>query len=577
MKKFFTKTNHNRLSSIVLLFGILILAPALSFAQNGISRDKIDLMHNETPDDKYMPNTKGETSPAYHYENSIFFMTQVNVNETGENILGDAGNEPSIAVDPADLNRMAIGWRQFDNVSSNFRQAGYGYTLDGGETWTFPGVIDPGVFRSDPVLDVDSEGRFYYNSLTKDDNSNYWCDVYKTEVGGIEWVDTAFAQGGDKQWMRIDGTGGEGDGNIYANWNQSYSICYPGFFTRSVDEGVSYEDCTEISGSPYWGTLAVDADGNLYTVGGGGYSDMIVVKSTNAMNSGTIPTWENYVSINLDGYLTGWTDVNPAGLLGQAWIDVDKSGGPGHGNVYVCASVKRSSNSDDGDVMFIKSTDGGSFWTAPIKINDDFGTSNVQWFGTMSVAPNGRIDVVWLDTRDNNPGIYWSSLYYSYSLDQGETWSVNERLSDAFDPHEGWPNQNKMGDYFDMVSDESSAHLAWASTLNGEQDVYYGRITPQLTGIGDNPQKTDFVSVSAYPNPFKEKVTIRYSLNKTGIVNLSIFDIYGKEVKTVVNESQQAGSYNVTFAADADLAEGVYYCRLTSGANTRTVSLVLIR
>jgi hypothetical protein len=505
-------------------------------------------------------------------------MTQVNINENGENILGDAVNEPCIAVDPTNPNRMAIGWRQFDNVSSNFRQGGYGYTLDGGVSWTFPGVINPGIFRSDPVLDADSDGKFYYNSLTVDNNSNMWCDVYRTEIGGVEWGELVYAQGGDKQWMRIDRTEGVGAGNIYANWSQSYSICEPGFFTRSTDGGDSYEDCTEIEGSPYWGTLTVDGDGNLYTVGASNWGDeIIVVKSTNASNAGNPVSWQNTVAVDLDGYLTGWTNVNPAGLLGQAWIDTDKSGGPGDGNVYVLASVARNSNSDEGDVMFAKSTDGGNNWSAPMRINDDIGTSNVQWLGTMSVAPNGRIDVVWLDTRDDNPGAYWSSLYYSYSLDQGETWSVNERLSEAFDPHVGWPNQNKMGDYFDMVSDESSAHLAWASTLNGEQDVYYGRITPQLTGIGDNPQKSDFVSVSAYPNPFKEKVTIRYSLNKSGIVNLSVFDIYGKEVKTVVNKSQEAGSYNVTFAVDADLAEGVYYCRLTSGAGTRTISMMHIR
>ena len=40
---------------------------------------------------------------------------------------------------------MVVGWRQFDSVSSNFRQAGYGYTGDGGSTWTFPGVFDSGV------------------------------------------------------------------------------------------------------------------------------------------------------------------------------------------------------------------------------------------------------------------------------------------------------------------------------------------------------------------------------------------------------------------------------------------------
>src|SRR6187402_3428205 len=61
---------------------------------------------------------------------------QVNVDSNGANITGDAANEPSIAVDPTNPNRMAIGWRQFDTISSNFRQAGVAYTTNGGQTWT---------------------------------------------------------------------------------------------------------------------------------------------------------------------------------------------------------------------------------------------------------------------------------------------------------------------------------------------------------------------------------------------------------------------------------------------------------
>ena len=57
---------------------------------------------------------------------------QVNVNAFGNNIAGDAANEPSIAVDPTDPLRIAIGWRQFDNVASDFRQAGWAFTADGG-------------------------------------------------------------------------------------------------------------------------------------------------------------------------------------------------------------------------------------------------------------------------------------------------------------------------------------------------------------------------------------------------------------------------------------------------------------
>ena len=56
------------------------------------------------------------------------------VDALGLNIVGDAANEPSIAMDPLNPDMMVIGWRQFDTISSNFRQAGYGYTTDGGLT-----------------------------------------------------------------------------------------------------------------------------------------------------------------------------------------------------------------------------------------------------------------------------------------------------------------------------------------------------------------------------------------------------------------------------------------------------------
>jgi len=81
---------------------------------------------------------------------------------------------------------MVIGWRQFDNVNSSFRQAGYGYSTDGGHSWTFPGVIDPQIFRSDPVLDFDKEGNFYYNSLTNV-TGDYTCKVFKSINGGGSW------------------------------------------------------------------------------------------------------------------------------------------------------------------------------------------------------------------------------------------------------------------------------------------------------------------------------------------------------------------------------------------------------
>jgi hypothetical protein len=554
----------------------ILTIPMMLISQDKTARRNLMMnMHQETQNDQYLPNPNNpvKTSPPFVFERSGFFSAQVNVDQNGQNILGDAANEPSIAIDPTDPENMVIGWRQFDNVYSSFRQAGYGYTTDGGLIWTFPGVINQGIFRSDPVLDYDINGTFYYNSLTSA-SSVYYCDVFRSTDGGATWDAGVDAHGGDKQWMTIDRSGGMGTGHIYSNWTAYYSNCLPGFFTRSTDGGNTYEDCIGIPGEPYWGTLAVGPDGELYVVGSDGWGAQ-VSKSTTAQDPAYVVIWENTTIVNMDGTLSGWSPVNPAGLTGQLYIDVDRSNSPSRGNVYVVASVERYSVYDPADVMFVKSTDGGITWSDPIRINDDPYTGKYQWFGTMSVAPNGRIDVIWLDTRDAEPGTYMSELYYSYSTDQGETWSINEKLSDAFDPHLGWPQQEKMGDYFEMESDNTYAHLAWAGTFNGEQDVYYGRITPPVTGIESGNTKVT-AAITSFPNPFSDKATIRYTVPVSSKVKVEILTMYGSIVETVVNKALRPGTYTHYFSA-ANLTSGYYYCRITAGNSSATSGMVCVK
>ncbi len=560
------------ITSLMILISTFTVAQKITIEEN---RQKS--FHNEIPGDAYVPSTAGSrfTSPAKRWETSTFFATQVNVDNGGQNILDDAANEPSLAIDPLNPDRMAIGWRQFDNINNNFRQAGYGFTNDGGETWTFPGVIDPGVFRSDPVLETDNQGTFYYNSLTSSGGS-YFCRVFKSEDGGEGWDNGTPAQGGDKQWMEIDKTGGPGDGNIYAFWTSYYSYCYPGNFTRSTNGGESYEDCTTVDGTPYWGTLAIGPSGELYVAGLGYNGGIAVVRSNNASDPGAYVAWDYYTEAYMDGTMMAGPEVNPAGLLGQASIAVNMAPGPGLGNVYILASVQRYANGDPGDVMFSKSQDGGLTFSSPLRINDDLSSNNTQWFGTMSVAPNGRIDVVWLDTRDAPASTpLWSALYYSYSLDQGETWSDNELLSESFDPHVGWPNQEKMGDYFDMISDDGNAHLAWSNTLNGEQDVYYGRITPVITNVSSPGQNNPVIAFNAGPNPFSETTWLSYNLAKDAEVELALYDLTGIKIVTLIDATQVAGSYTFELKG-TDLKNGIYLCRLKAGGMSKSIRLVKV-
>ncbi|MCX6246461.1 MAG: T9SS type A sorting domain-containing protein [Bacteroidetes bacterium] len=568
----------NKAQLILLVSGIILFTPFFSFAQKRpFSTEEKMKMHNERPGDPYLPNPYNgtKTSPAGNYYGSGIITRQVNVNSSGQNILGDAANEPSIAVDPADPNHITIGWRQFDNVGSNFRQAGWSYSSDAGMNWTFPGVIDPGVFRSDPVLGFDTTGNFYYNSLTYD-GTNYMCKVFKSTNGGAAWNAGVDARGGDKQWMTLDRTSGTGSGNIYSFWTSYYSVCLPGFFTRSSNGGSSFEDCVQVGGNPYWGNMAVGPDGELYCAGGGAVDGLMVSKSINAQVPGSSIIWNFSTQIYMDGYVTGSAPINPVGILGQANVAVDCSSGPGRGNVYVLAALQRISNGDPGDVMFARSTDGGHTFSTPLQINDDGSFINTQWLAVMSVAPNGRIDVAWLDTRDDLTYTDQSALYYSYSNDQGATWSVNEKLSESFDPHVGYPQQDKMGDYFDMVSDNTGAHLAWTNTLNGEEDVYYSHITPGTTGINDGKGKDNYVSLSCFPNPVKTEAQFRYQIKDECAVNMVICDVSGKEISTLVNKMQTAGIYTVDFSAGR-LAPGYYLCRLTAGTAMIYTRLVVVK
>jgi hypothetical protein len=531
----------------------------------------------EFPDDKYIPvqREKQQTSHAYRFSSVGFFAAQVNVDQFGNNIIGDAANEPSIAVDPTNPNNMAIGWRQFDTISSNFRQAGYGYSTDGGQSWTFPGVIQPGIFRSDPVLDADNNGNLFYYSLST--ATGYTCELFKSIDGGATWQGPVPAYGGDKGWMTIDRNGGIGEGNIYCFSRDDVSTII--VMTRSINGGQSFQPLVNVPENPGRGTIAVGVNGELYAAGRSFNSGQFTLaRSSNAPDSQATPVFEFSTQLNLGGQFSAYAGPNPNGLLGQTIVACPNLDGSGDSSVYVLSSVDPP-GIDSLDVYFIRSTNRGVSWSTPVRVNDDPGTSAWQWFGTLSVAPYGRIDVIWLDTRDN-PGTYLSSLYYAFSEDNGQTWSQNVRLSEAFDPHLGWPQQNKMGDYFDMISDDNGASLAWAGTFNGEQDVYYGRIFQTPVAIDDGQEGSGMLGTFSlsqnYPNPFNPSTRINFSIPEASFITLKVYDVLGNEIATLVNEEKPAGNYEINFSAEG-LTSGIYFYILTAGSFTQTMKMILLK
>lgn len=85
-----------------------------------------------------------------------------------------------------------------------------------------------------------------------------------------------------------------------------------------------------------------------------------------------------------------------------------------------------------------------------------------------------------------------------------------------------------------------------------------------------------FLLLQNFPNPFNPSTIINYSLAKSGIVNISVYDILGRRVRELMDEFKEAGSYKIYFDAQG-FSSGVYFYRMTCGHFSSTRKMVLIR
>jgi hypothetical protein len=92
--------------------------------------------------------------------------------------------------------------------------------------------------------------------------------------------------------------------------------------------------------------------------------------------------------------------------------------------------------------------------------------------------------------------------------------------------------------------------------------------------IDDLPK--DFYLSNNYPNPFNPTTRINYSLSKSVNVSLKVYDVLGREVRTLVQGAQNPGSYTVIFDA-SDLSSGVYFYRLEAGNYSETKQMLLMK
>ena len=389
-------------------------------------------------------------------------------------------NEPSIAVNPRNANHIIASsndYRLRVDPDGDVR-AGYYVSFDGGQTWPGDGIIDISSIPNagaagDPAMTIYDENNVYFAYIAFSRTQD--------DAGGV-------------------------------------------FVSKSTDGGLTWLPPTPVA----WNTLTVfhdkeyitvDAtggpyDGNVYltwtrfgatypihfsrsTDGGATYSTPVPISGS--FTQGSVPR------VGPDGTLyVAWFDYSTDGIGmnistdgGQTWgtpfiaVNTTPINCPLPGSSFRCNSFPTldidptngylylawsDEGNGDADIFFSRSMDNGQTWSTPARINDDtLGNGAHQFFPWIDTAPNGSLYISWFDSRLDNDYLNAPFIYDSYatvSTDSGASFEPNQRISTVSADASVGFNGAFIGDYGATAATNNFVFPAWVDTRNGVQDIY---------------------------------------------------------------------------------------------------------
>ncbi|MCE1164132.1 MAG: T9SS type A sorting domain-containing protein [Bacteroidetes bacterium] len=230
-------------------------------------------------------------------------------------------------------------------------------------------------------------------------------------------------------------------------------------------------------------------------------------------------------------------------------------------STYLMLCYTRQYNATDWDPYYQRTSNNGTTWTS----------------GYVNGATDTTVytDVVAIPRVSNTFRIAYSvnhsttSDFYSRSFNKGTFLNIFQlnpiTASYGFTPGRAGYRYAASDSCFNIMEGANGGYLYAFTGCSGT-----------VTGIGNNTSPVTFKLGQNYPNPFNPVTKISYALPKQGFVTLKIYDVLGKEVATLVNESKNAGEYTVDFNASS-LSSGVYFYKLESGSFSDIKKMTLIK
>lgn len=484
-------------------------------------------------------------------------------------------------------------------------------STDHGDSWSLFAFQDVSIND----ISLNAAGHLYVTIDYSDSSSH----LYKTTDGGNSWssIKTPYTNfstisigKNGELFLRQDQTYRSTDDG--ATW-QSIAVTYPNvtlfkespkqelFVTaggsayqnlyRSADFGVTWKPVnTGVTGIPivaFYGDTLLVAD-NFYPA-----------KLYRSTNNG-----ETFKSISgmtvISGYINALIGTSYASIIagtstgiyrsidhGKTWVKVF--------NTPVTTLMQLSSGTIYGYRTFsgsgiLRSNDSGSTWQ---EVKNGMGITSIQ---NMVVEPSGNLLAgtnnglfrstnsgdLWIriDTQKvNKPyGIFVAVNNEGKIFFGGATSGANTESYQSTNLGATWSNiPNNIKTVTSQATLRSLFVASNGRLFAGTSEGLF-RSTQKTTtvdgAVGISPE--EFSLYQNYPNPFNPTTTISFSIRKSGMTKLQVYDLLGKEVAMLVNEELTAGSYQRTFNA-AGFSSGMYFFRLTNGSLSETKRMMLLK
>jgi uncharacterized delta-60 repeat protein len=126
------------------------------------------------------------------------------------------------------------------------------------------------------------------------------------------------------------------------------------------------------------------------------------------------------------------------------------------------------------------------------------------------------------------------------------------------------------------IDARGDVYVAGSARMGGDMYLVLKYATGSTAVAGSPDQPLAFALGRNYPNPFNPVTTIAYSIPVRERVMLKVYDILGREVRTLADEEQQPGLYTVQFEA-SDISSGIYFYQLRAGSSVATEKMVVLK